>query len=57
MDARVVEVLRRVEWALLRDEEFCPYCYWLKRAGHAEDCKLAALLGEANDKSKQARLL
>lgn len=51
-EARVMEVLRRVEWALTANEEFCPYCYWLKRAGHKDDCKLAALLGEANETEK-----
>lgn len=47
--AKVMEVLRQVEWALTANEEFCPCCYWLKTAGHKDNCKLAALLAEGDD--------
>lgn len=43
--AKVLEVLRRVEWG--REGERCPDCWWQRGGGHAKGCKLAALLDEA----------
>lgn len=45
-EAKVMEVLRRVEWAWSAPGGFCPCCYQLKSDGHAENCKLDALLSE-----------
>lgn len=46
--AKVMEVLRQVEWVKAGDlEEFCLSCEWNNYDGHADDCKLAALLAEA----------
>lgn len=45
-EAIVAAVLRRAEWAWSAPGGFCPWCYQLKSDGHADDCKLAALLAE-----------
>lgn len=51
MDAKVMELLREVEWHFRRDpsKEFCSWCYGLKSRGHAEGCELAALLAQGRD--------
>lgn len=48
-EAKVMEVLRRVEWG--GEPPLCPWCSrWRWHSeGHREDCKLAALLDEANE--------
>lgn len=46
-EAKVMEVLRFVEWldlAYAEGEPVCAWCGALRREGHAEDCELAALL-------------
>lgn len=44
--ATVVQVLRRVEWVLGYDRDFCPWCYQGRSQGHSQGCKLAALLSK-----------
>jgi len=47
--AKVMEVLRRVEW--VGDPPHCHWCIQRASDGHTDDCKLAALLGEAEASS------
>ena len=50
--AEVMQVLRQVEWGgYVGDVDICPCCLEMKTEGHADDCKLAALLGEAEAQS------
>lgn len=57
-EAKVIEVLRRVEWVKGGErridiyEKYCPWCTRWKSDGHADDCKLDALLAEANEIEK-----
>lgn len=49
-EAKVMEVLRHVEWLGGEGGEYlahCPWCAHWESEGHADDCKLAALLDEA----------
>ena len=52
-EAEVIEVLKRLEWVgggkrrIDVYKEYCPWCVQWKSDGHADDCKLLALLIEA----------
>lgn len=61
-EEKVMEVLRQVEWAGAvphrmvavavyppRGPGQCPWCGGWESEGHRDDCKLAALLDEANE--------
>lgn len=45
-EAKVMGVLKRVEWGGF--DRFCPWCHHPQSGGHADDCKLAALLAESD---------
>lgn len=49
---KVMEVLRQVEWTWSAPGDFCPWCYQLKGDGHADNCKLAALLSEGEKENE-----
>lgn len=54
--AKVMEVLRQVEWGTRgMYVAACPCCREFKRLGHADDCKLAALLDEATEELEHKR--
>ena len=46
-----LEVLKAVEWVNFQGAKYCPKCAKWKRAGHASDCTLDAVLnkGEGNE--------
>lgn len=63
-DAKLVELMRRVEWIIDFDESSiprlscprlsCRFCGWEKRLGHHPNCELAAILSKTDKHKKGA---
>ena len=50
----VMAVLRQVEWVGGQvNERYCPCCAWYDYDGHADDCKLEALLDEGREGQRE----